>query len=89
MYKVGSKKNWISEKWFRIPKHIREYFIITGVVWLFYAVTLPVFFHVVFDWGIEEVINWWIYGTPVEFILAYPQGKLVIWAYAKFKRLMK
>ncbi len=48
------------------------YLIITGAVWLFYAFTLPVYFYFVFEWGWDEVIKWWITGTPVEFFLAVP-----------------
>lgn len=61
----------------KLKQRILEYFLITGVVWLFYAMLLPIYFYFVFHWGWNEVINWWITGTPVEFILAYPLGKIL------------
>lgn len=60
------------------PKQrILEYFIITGIVWLFYATLLPIYFYFVFSWTWDDVLTWWITGTPVEFILAYPLGKIL------------
>lgn len=56
---------------------VYEYFLITGIIWCFYALLLPIYFYFVFGWGYNDVIIWWITGTPIEFILAYPLGKIL------------
>jgi len=54
------------------------YFLITGGIWLFYALTLPIYFYFIFNWGWNEVILWWTTGTLVEFALAFP-----LWFYLR------
>lgn len=61
----------------RTRGRIAEYFIITGIVWCCYGFALPIYFVAVFDWTFPQIEKWWMTGTPVEFILAYPIGKLL------------
>ena len=61
----------------KLKSRIIEYLLITGVVWCFYALLLPIYFYFTFHWNLNDVIKWWITGTPVEFILAYPLGKIL------------
>lgn len=64
-------------------KHNKQFLtkllIMTGIVWCFYAGLLPIYFYFVFNWGWDEIITWWITGTPVEFILAYPLTRIIIY----------
>lgn len=66
---------------------ILEYFLITGIVWCFYALLLPVYFVAVFHWNLNDITKWWITGTPVEFVLAYPLGKILIRVGPRIKQI--
>lgn len=60
----------------------------TGIVWSFYAGLLPIYFYFVFHWGWTEIITWWITGTPVEFILAYPLTRIIVWTEPRINKLV-
>ena len=61
----------------------------TGIVWCFYAGLLPIYFYFVFDWGWNEIIIWWITGTPVEFILAYPLTRIIVYVEPRVNKIME
>lgn len=65
-----------------------KFLIMTGVVWAFYAGLLPIYFYFVFHWGWNEVVIWWITGTPVEFILAYPLTRIIVFAEPRVNKLI-
>ena len=62
------------------PKQrLLDYLLLTGFVWIYYALVLPpVFFIPFFGWGMDEIIKWWVYGSPIEFLIAYPLAKMVV-----------
>lgn len=61
----------------------KKFFIMTGIVWVFYAGLLPIYFYFIFQWGWNEIILWWITGTPVEFFLAYPLTRIIVYCEPK------
>lgn len=67
-----------------------EYLLITSVVWIYYALVLPpTFFIPFFGWGTDEIIKWWIYGSPIEFVIAYPMGKILIKIAPRINKFIK
>jgi len=66
-----------------------KFLIMTGVVWIFYAGLLPIYFYFVFGWGWSEITLWWITGTPVEFILAYPLTRIIVYVEPRVNQITK
>ena len=60
-------------------QRLLDYLLLTGFVWIYYALVLPpVFFIPFFGWGLDEIIKWWIFGSPIEFVIAYPLAKMIV-----------
>jgi len=63
----------------KIQGKILQYFVVTSIAWAYYACILPlVFFIPFYGWGWDEIVKWWIIGSPIEFIIAYPLARILI-----------
>ena len=68
-------------------QRLLDYLLLTGFVWIYYALVLPpVFFIPFFGWGLDEIIKWWIFGSPIEFVIAYPLAKMIVYVQPKITK---
>ena len=73
-----------------LKQRLVEYLLLTGFVWIYYALILPpVFFIPFFGWGLDEIIKWWVYGSPIEFLIAYPLAKMIVKIKPKIDKIVE
>lgn len=73
----------------KLTTRILEYFLITAVVWAYYASILPIYFYYTFNWNFQDLIKWWTTGTPIEFILAYPLAKVLNFSIPQIAKVLE
>ena len=62
----------------RLAGRIVHYFIVTGIIWGWYAVTLPLWLYYVIGLTWDQIVLWWWQGTIIEMALAYPIGLIMM-----------
>jgi len=73
-----------------LKQRLVEYLLLTGFVWIYYALVLPpVFFIPFFGWGMDEIVKWWVYGSPIEFLIAYPLAKMIVKIKPKIDKIVE
>ena len=64
-------------------KRLIEYLLIVGISYATYACILAPLFYFSIGLTIDQIIAWLWQGFVVDLFVAYPAGKLIIWARRK------
>jgi len=67
-------------------KRLIEYLLIVGISYTTYAVILTPIFYYSIGLTIDQIISWLWQGFAVDLFVAYPAGKMIIWARKKISR---
>lgn len=72
----------------KLSKRIVEYLLIVGISYTTYAVILTPIFYFSIGLTMDQIISWLWQGFTVDLLVAYPAGKLIIWARRKVGRII-
>ncbi len=72
----------------RLSKRIIEYLLIVGISYSTYALILTPLFYFSIGLTTDQIIAWLWQGFTVDLLVAYPAGKLIIWARSKVSRII-
>jgi len=67
-------------------KRLIEYLLIVGISYTTYAIILTPIFYYSIGLTIDQIIGWLWQGFAVDLFVAYPAGKMIIWARKKISR---
>ncbi len=70
----------------KFSKRLIEYLLIVGISYTTYAVILTPIFYYSIGLTTDQIIAWLWQGFAVDLIVAYPAGKMIIWARKKMSR---
>lgn len=70
----------------KLSKRIIEYLLIVGISYSTYALILTPIFYYSIGLTVDQIISWLWQGFAVDLLVAYPAGKLIIWARKKMSR---
>lgn len=65
-----------------------EYILIVGISYTTYATILTPLFYFSIGLTTDQIIAWLWQGFTVDLLVAYPAGKLIIWARKKVSRII-
>ncbi len=72
----------------KLSKRIIEYLLIVGRSYSTYALILTPLFYFSIGLTVDQIIAWLWQGFTVDLLVAYPAGKLIIWARSKVSRII-
>ena len=72
----------------KLSKRVIEYLLIVGISYTTYALILTPIFYYSIGLTIDQIIAWLWQGFTVDLLVAYPAGKLIIWARSKVSRIL-
>ncbi len=67
-------------------KRLIEYLLIVGISYSIYALILTPIFYYSIGLTIDQITAWLWQGFTVDLFVAYPAGKMIIWARRKMSR---
>ncbi len=70
----------------KFSKRLIEYLLIVGISYTTYAVILTPIFYFSIGLTTDQIVAWLWQGFAVDLIVAYPAGKMIIWARKKMSR---
>jgi len=70
----------------KLSKRLIEYLLIVGISYTTYATILTPIFYYSIGLTVDQIIAWLWQGFAVDLIVAYPAGKMIIWARKKMSR---
>ena len=70
----------------KLSKRIIEYLLIVGISYSTYALILTPLFYFSIGLTTDQIIAWLWQGFTVDLLVAYPAGKMIIWARKKMSR---
>ena len=70
----------------KLSKRVIEYLLIVGISYSTYALILTPLFYFSIGLTVDQIIAWLWQGFTVDLLVAYPAGKLIIWARKKMSR---
>ena len=65
-----------------------EYVLIVGISYITYAVILTPVFYFSIGLTVDQILAWLWQGFVIDLLVAYPAGKLIIWARSKIGRII-
>lgn len=65
-----------------------EYILIVGISYSTYAVILTPVFYFSIGLTVDQILAWLWQGFVIDLLVAYPAGKLIIWARGKVGRII-
>ncbi len=65
-----------------------EYLLIVGISYSTYATILTPLFYFSIGLTMDQIIAWLWQGFTVDLLIAYPAGKLIIWARSKVSGIL-
>lgn len=72
----------------KLSKRMLEYILIVGISYSIYALVLTPLFYFSIGLTVDQIIAWLWQGFVVDLFVAYPAGKLIIWARNKVSRII-
>ena len=72
----------------KLSKRMLEYILIVGISYSTYALVLTPLFYFSIGLTVDQIIAWLWQGFTVDLLVAYPAGKLIIWARNKVSRII-
>ncbi len=72
----------------KLSKRMLEYVLIVGISYSTYAMILTPLFYFSIGLTTDQIISWLWQGFTVDLLVAYPAGKLIIWARHKVGRII-
>jgi len=72
----------------RLSKRVIEYLLIVGISYSTYALILTPLFYFSIGLTVDQIIAWLWQGFTVDLLVAYPAGKLIIWARSKVSGIL-
>jgi len=72
----------------KLRKRIIEYLLIVGISYSTYAIILTPIFYFSIGLTVDQIIAWLWQGFVVDLFVAYPAGKMIIWARGKVGRFL-
>ncbi len=72
----------------KLSKRMLEYILIVGISYSTYALILTPLFYFSIGLTVDQIIAWLWQGFTVDLLVAYPAGKLIIWARKKVGRII-
>ena len=72
----------------KLSKRMLEYILIVGISYGTYAMILTPLFYYSIGLTVDQIIAWLWLGFTVDLLVAYPAGKLIIWARNKVSRII-
>ena len=72
----------------RLSKRVIEYLLIVGISYSTYALILTPLFYFSIGLTVDQIIAWLWQGFTVDLLVAYPAGKLIIWARNKVSGIL-
>lgn len=72
----------------KLKKRLIEYLLIVGISYGLYACILTPIFYFSIGLTPDQIIAWLWQGFTVDLFVAYPTGKLIIWARNKLRGII-
>jgi len=72
----------------KLRKRVIEYLLIVGISYSTYAIILTPIFYFSIGLTVDQIIAWLWQGFVVDLFVAYPAGKMIIWARGKVGRFL-
>ena len=72
----------------KLKKRLIEYILIVGLSYGVYAIVLTPIFYYSIKLTVEQILDWLWQGFTVDAFVAYPTGKLIIWARRRLKGIL-
>ncbi len=72
----------------RLSKRLVEYLLIVGISYCTYALILTPIFYFSIGLTTDQIIAWLWQGFAVDLFVAYPAGKMIIWARSKVSGIL-
>lgn len=72
----------------KLKARIIEYLLIVAISYGLYSSILTPLFYFSIGLSIDQIISWLWQGFVVDLVIAYPAGKLIIWARNKCSGLL-
>ncbi len=72
----------------KLSKRVIEYILIVGISYSTYAIILTPIFYYSIGLTVDQIISWLWQGFAVDLFVAYPAGKMIIYARGKVGRFL-
>ncbi len=72
----------------KLSKRMIEYVLIVGISYTTYAMILTPVFYFSIGLTVDQILAWLWQGFVIDLLVAYPAGKLIIWARSKVSGIL-